>query len=425
MIPQSIRLRMYQVGFGDCFLLTFQYEDGNRHLLIDFGTVAMPKDQPKVTLAAIAKSIQETVKKEPFSVVATHRHADHICGFDPGSDGKGTGAVIAALKPQFVVQPWTEQLNLATDAKEPKALVGGRAHRQTLEGMQALARRVLDVDFVRLKRSQGTSALVNELAFIGEDNVSNPGAVNNLAKMGKKAEYLYFGKKTQLERFLPGVKVHVLGPPTLKQHEAIKGQRQKDPNEFWNLKLRALGLASDQVRAASKGLLPKKWEHTTGGTAPPWARWIVKALRRAHGEQTLELVRTLDKAMNNTSLILLFECGDLKLLFPGDAQIENWEYALSQSDVLKLLRGVSVYKVGHHGSTNATPKTLWKNWFPDGAKAKAKADRMAAFMSTMPTGKYPSVPKDKLVTALNQWTRLTTTNGYEDGLYVEQTFAPT
>lgn len=46
-------------------------------------------------------------------------------------------------------------------------------------------------------------------------------------------------------------------------------------------------------------------------------------------------------------------------LFCGEAQIEDWEYALSfaedSSQVLDLLRGVDLHKVGHHGSRIATP----------------------------------------------------------------------
>ena len=45
-------------------------------------------------------------------------------------------------------------------------------------------------------------------------------------------------------------------------------------------------------------------------------------------EEMLAIVRILDGALNNTSLILLFEVGGKRLLFPGDAQIENWSYAL-------------------------------------------------------------------------------------------------
>ena len=33
--------------------------------------------------------------------------------------------------------------------------------------------------------------------------------------------------------------------------------------------------------------------------------------------------------MNNTSVILLIQACDRRLLFCGDAQIENWEYALT------------------------------------------------------------------------------------------------
>jgi hypothetical protein len=37
----TVRVRMYQVGFGDCFLLRFEYAgqaEPARHILIDFGT---------------------------------------------------------------------------------------------------------------------------------------------------------------------------------------------------------------------------------------------------------------------------------------------------------------------------------------------------------------------------------------------------
>ena len=48
--PHRITVRMYQVGFGDCFLLSFAYHaplpDGRRarHVLIDFGSTRWPKD---------------------------------------------------------------------------------------------------------------------------------------------------------------------------------------------------------------------------------------------------------------------------------------------------------------------------------------------------------------------------------------------
>ena len=127
------------------------------------------------------------------------------------------------------------------------------------------------------------------------------------------------------------------------------------------------------------------------------------------GEQLLEIVRSLDKQMNNTSVILLFEVGDKKLLFPGDAQIENWSYAFEQADkkpaLRKKLEAVNLYKIGHHGSLNATPKSLWK-LFEHKGPAHTE-DRLQTVVSTM-AGKHGSarsgteVPRSKLVDELKQ-----------------------
>jgi hypothetical protein len=93
-------------------------------------------------------------------------------------------------------------------------------------------------------------------------------------------------------------------------------------------------------------------------------------------------VRILDDAMNNTSVILLFDVRGKRFLFSGDAQYENLAYELSKPNVEKLLRGVNLYKVGHHGSLNATPKkSLWP-LLTGGANAGAKG-RLVTLLSTL------------------------------------------
>ncbi|MCY1547351.1 hypothetical protein D9M68_834030 [compost metagenome] len=76
----------------------------------------------------------------------------------------------------------------------------------------------------------------------------------------------------------------------------------------------------------------------------------------------------MDSDTNNTSLVLAFELPDRQvLLFPGDAQVGNWlswadqTYPREASDEYPapvtrddILSRVSLYKVGHHGSHNAT-----------------------------------------------------------------------
>lgn len=49
MKPKKLTVKAYQVGFGDCFLLTFHYpvtasaKTMQKHVLIDFGSTGRPK----------------------------------------------------------------------------------------------------------------------------------------------------------------------------------------------------------------------------------------------------------------------------------------------------------------------------------------------------------------------------------------------
>jgi hypothetical protein len=252
-------------------------------------------------------------------------------------------------------------------------------------------------------RAAGFRELAADLHFHGENNLSNLSAVKNLMAMGAngKARYVFFGADSGLEDLLPGVKVSVLGPPTLEQSDKIKSQASKH-EEFWHLQ----ALSARKIVAERTGFLkssePKDWSH-----APPYARWLIQRLRTLRGRQLLEIVRSMDKALNNTSVILLFEVGGKKLLFPGDAQIENWAFALSHDDVRKTLESVDFYKVGHHGSLNATPKSLWN--------AFAKQDKgLFTAVSTLRdvhghSESKTEVPRSTLVTELRKHSHFRTT----------------
>ena len=49
------------------------------------------------------------------------------------------------------------------------------------------------------------------------------------------------------------------------------------------------------------------------------------------------------------------------MLFSGDAEVAAWQAVVEDNDAASELDNVDLYKVGHHGSNNATPKlSLWK-----------------------------------------------------------------
>ena len=223
--------------------------------------------------------------------------------------------------------------------------------------------------------------------------------------------YVFSGKKSRLEKLLPGVTIDVLGPPTVKQTDTIKKQRREDPNEFWQFQARAMAPAA-AAKAGSPPLFPD-YVLSRGPNFPVEARWLIFHARAVRGDQLLQIVRMLDKAMNNTSVILLVRVGKKTLLFPGDAQLENWQFALDQKKYADLLENVDLYKVGHHGSLNATPKSLWKLFKRRSKDAKAPK-RLTSIVSTM-EGKHGSVasstevPRRTLVSALDSESNFFTT----------------
>lgn len=424
--PSELTIRSYRVGFGDCFLLTFHYADRDRYVLIDFGSTRLGTDAPDNVMKEIATDIARETKQRLTAIVVTHRHADHISGFDPGKKGDGPGAIIRNLKPELVVQPWTEDPALPTDATAPAS--DDQRFSLRLEAMHSVAEALRDE--LKCMRSGLPRELSDELAFLGEDNLKNHAAVVNLQKMGKN-EYVRAGSRTALTELLPGVNVTVLGPPTLEQWPAIKRQRSRDENEFWMLQAAAGRTVDAGPRSPAAPIFPDD-DAMPAAEAPIEARWLLHRLQRIRAEQMLSLVRILDAAMNNTSLVLLFETGGKSFLFAGDAQIENWSYALSQDEIREKLRRVDMYKVGHHGSRNATPKTLWELF--DKKRKKARADEspadgsMTTMISTLPDvhgeeSRNTEVPRRTLVRALRRYTNYVTTERIQDGkLYVEQTF---
>lgn len=405
----------------------------------------------------VAEQIRLDCNKKLHVVVATHRHKDHISGFATtgvkNAAGETSGDIIRSCKPDVVIQPWTENPNLNDKTVKDglaKEMVSDkdfkaapeRGFTATLSNMQRVAGLVkieaerlgtflteIEDDMVGFTQPLEDKTK-RQLLFMGDNNVSNESAVMNLRAMGAKgtAHFVAFGDRIGLSQVLPGVKVRILGPPTLKQHHEIIKQRSRDDEEFWMFHSMAKNfwgmqaLTADLVEDLNERenevrdrLFPKAKVYQN--FAPSETRWFIRQVRSIRADQLLGLVRILDKALNNTSVIMLFEVGDKKLLFPGDAQIENWEYALSHPEIKKLLRETTLYKVGHHGSRNATPKSLWTD-FKKRSTDEKNPDRLKTIVSTMP-GKHghseqTAVPRRTLVNELEKFSEYHTTQNIRD-----------
>jgi hypothetical protein len=404
---------MHQVGFGDCFLLSFTYpqplEDGRseRHVLIDFGTVSLPtgwKDLKKV-----AAEINHRTTGQIDAIVVSHRHRDHLSAFGIPDIAQ---QLTEQAAPKLVIRPWTEDPGADAnftggDGPGEHSLAFVKSLRDAHDFANAMATQIA---------TQGGRSLQGDLRQAATTQLSNQDAIAQLDAWSEngRGEYLHYGTPTTLGSLLPGVTVRVLGPPTIEQHADVASERASDPTEFWMLYRQLVGqLPTTTIQAlveAGKDQDPLSAESADKADAPDMiapVKWLTAHLDRQQLGSFLRIVRVMDDALNNTSVILVFDVegsgGTKRLLFPGDAQIENWEYALKLADAetnTKLLQTVDLYKVGHHGSRNATPRTLFDLW----TDPKVHDRPMTGLMSTKPGvyGRSPetAVPRSTLVDAL-------------------------
>jgi len=408
----TVRVRMYQVGFGDCFLLSFEYagQEPARHVLIDFGSRQLAAG---LDLSGIADEINTHTGGGPDVVVLTHRHQDHMSGFGGG----GTDAVVGGWKPRLVIRPWTEDPASPADDKGPGGPgPGGAGLRAGLDQGRAFAGAL---SRAIVASARGLRADVRQLALA---QLANQAAIDRLNAWSAEGRgvYVFYGQPLALDAVVPGVQVRVIGPPTLSQHKPVATERATN-KEYWQL-YQGLGIPSVPAPGAEDAVGVD--ERLIGP-----ARWLVERLQGPQLRSLLRIVTALDHAMNNTSVILLIQAGDRRLLFCGDAQIENWEYALSfapdHDQVRDLLREVDLYKVGHHGSRNATPRTLFNLWTEPATRTR----RMTALMSTKRDvfgnpAANTEVPRQTLLTALHQRMPLLSTMDLRPGVPHVEVVAP-
>lgn len=379
---QMVRIRLYRIPLGDCFLLTFPGTSGPCHVLIDCGLVL---GGPTDRMPPIVRDIAEATRVAPGRsridlVVVTHEHWDHLSGFTQARDVFDTiefGALWVA---------WTED---PSDALARK-----------LRAERAAKKRALEVALERLAATQGLGASPDFAMAEALRAFDGPAAA---AKAGTTAEAFEYVKKRvgpeatrhcrpgELLRFpgVEGVRVLVLGPPrdeALLRRSSPRSGKNKET--YLDRALDQLGPVLGLDDGGEAGSRPPVGPFDSGfgldagrAKADPFFRSTYFADGDSWRRVDVDWLGTigplalqLDNDTNNTSLALAVELGDggPVLLFPGDAQVGNW---LSWRDldtwtepgpggesvrtgVDDLFARTVFYKASHHGSHNATLKAL-------------------------------------------------------------------
>jgi beta-lactamase superfamily II metal-dependent hydrolase len=328
---RKIRIRMYRIGFGDCFLISLPSENEESrslcsHILIDCGVHAAGDIG---TMERVVDNIAEVTDRRLDVIVATHAHRDHISGF-----GKFAGE-FAKFKVREIWMPWT------WDENDGEAL--------KLQQKQASLTDKLHEHFQALGASADLNALNAAMNLIGNRHIIE------LLKSGfgndrVKVRYLKAGDTLRSEdTSIPNLLARVLGPP---QSEDFLTQMNV-PTVQSHLRLGLNGII--EVANAIQPFGPR-WKVDLASTDLHVSAKKEEQMQDLSNSSINDLAFTLDQARNNESLVILFIYRNKYLLFPGDAQYESWRWWLeNESSSSDILPKINFFKVAHHGSQNATP----------------------------------------------------------------------
>jgi beta-lactamase superfamily II metal-dependent hydrolase len=371
----AINVRMYDVGFGDCLLLSFPIGDGHRHVLVDCGCHVQGSNN---NLRQVAEHIGESTGQHLSAVVATHRHQDHIWGFERGRD------VFRRITIDEIWLPWVEE-------------VGNTEARAVWRAHDAL-RAALQAQLAAANAGPRRDTIAAVLANLQPNQIALEELRNRFGRGPQGVRYLH-GASPDIPSAagIDGLLVKVLGPP--KSEEFLK--RMNPPRlERW-ARAAAANAANDavdgEVTEADLVDAPfdERWEDSTKGEY--WSTTGAHVFGKDERElftraihDRLDLAFALEDAVNNSSLVLLFAFGGQSLLMPGDAQWGNWQSWIQSERAATLFEQITLYKAGHHGSHNATPRSV--------------VDRLPANVKVLvPTHRvpYPTIPDPKLMASLD------------------------
>lgn len=401
----DVVVRMFCQGLGDCFLITIPQDSKPAYnILIDCGVA---KGTSADLMRQAARGIVQLTKPDPQSkkgvidlLIVTHEHLDHVSGFSQASAIFENEIEIRNIWFAWTENPRDKLANqLRGEAKKAKAALS--AIQSRLGALANGSTRLLQLDGVMAFSDLGAKAGDLETGM------------ENLRKWSKalgddQRKYLLPGERLNLPGAQGGiaekVNAYVLGPPHDREKIRRINPSTKNPETYDKQKHAAAGVAWAWTAAATFDVndeelcanfdrsqpFDKQWRNQYRIDANRAVQWdnpqsdpLTEQFfeNRYFDNQNRNDVRGidddwlwsgaqrlalhLDSFTNNTSLVVAFELPRSRkvLLFAGDAQVGNWlswhdhQFSTDTDKTCtaeELLNRTAFYKVGHHGSHNAT-----------------------------------------------------------------------
>ena len=190
--------------------------------------------------------------------------------------------------------------------------------------------------------------------------------------------------------FLPGVRVHALGP---SHDDEVISTLDPPEGEYYEYVSSPVDPATRREPIFGNEHVLSKNEYRRRVASRHLYTEVAFDELQARAELDTGLAaQTLEDMINGTSLVLILEVGNAVLVLGGDAEYGTWSQVLKDSQWTSLLARTTLYKVSHHGSYNGTPKRYVEEHMPPDA---------VSLVSLTPMERWPSIPRQSLLEALD------------------------
>jgi beta-lactamase superfamily II metal-dependent hydrolase len=381
----TVGVRMYNVGFGDAFVVTVRRGRQTWRMLVDCGVHSHGAARPlSESVRAIIDDLRAADPGAPPHldvVVATHHHADHIAGFAQD-----------AWQDVTVDEVW---LSFVEDEQDPDAKAVREAQAAVANQLVGLlAQRTHGLDPGAWPTALTTA---NWFALNSSPNATALDRLHGRNGVGfaTTPKVSFLPSKDPADRSIPipvkDVVVHVLGPP--RDPDFLK---RMDPPA----KAAWLALGKDEHPAVHRDLPLFGTPYlVTGDIRAEYpelaaAHQSLRNLDEVDDAGVLAAAALLERCVNNTSVFFVLDVAGKHFVFPGDAQEGAWEHVFADPASKSLIADAVFYKISHHGSGNGTPRDYIESVLHDGAYAMLPWGLVKRWAAT--------IPKDTLLDALGQ-----------------------
>jgi len=331
MTTPKIRVRSYNVGFGDCLLVSIPDAGETRHLLIDFGN-APGKGSSNAAFPAIARDIRDQTGGHLDVVIMTHEHLDHMEGFYSQR---------TIFDQMTIDQVW---MSIPSHPDYYQDYPNAKKHKSLVDSASQVASTL---------RSRSGFLLAPSFEALLLNNLTNQDRIEYVRNLSDNdPRYLRRGSRVGTRPASESIKFFFLAPERDMSVYYGSGQHQM------TMMVSALSIDNDDENAWTFPQVPRAGDNRPRNLSR--SDW--KELRDSIQTGIVSTIRTIDQAKNNTSLVFLIEAHGKRLLFPADAELESWECIKENAG--NHLAPVDFLKVSHHGSRNGTPTEILDQILP-------------------------------------------------------------